>query len=412
MLFALGLFYGTEKGYELDAPVTRAQMAVMLVRLLGQEQNAVAQANAHPFTDVPAWADKFVGYLYVNKLAVGVSATKFDAAEKCTVKMYTVLALHALGYSEERADFVYNDALIFGSEKSLVNNTITAGEFTRDKMIAISYNVLLAKTKDGDILLNKLNANGSVNKENADKLLAQYVLLNEFSVVYNSAMSKIANANSFDSELYISGTGTLTNGAKDSKVEMTAARKINADDNLKMSLEATTVIDKETAYRRVYLKDGAMYFSLPAGTGQVQNVKITNGNTDAPLAVVKPSLPSDGLPNVTSEVKDGKTIYTLKINGTLAENPDILQSLDALIAFPDITVKSLAVNIFYTFDKSASLINVAKKGNIIGEIASGGKLDFNFDTTEEYAEKVVIEFPDDLDGYTDVTNRIGAETQT
>ena len=36
----LGLFQGTEQGYELDRTMTRAEGAVMLVRLLGGEAEA------------------------------------------------------------------------------------------------------------------------------------------------------------------------------------------------------------------------------------------------------------------------------------------------------------------------------------------------------------------------------------
>lgn len=37
----LGLFRGTEQGYELDRTMTRAEGAVMLTRLLGGEQEAL-----------------------------------------------------------------------------------------------------------------------------------------------------------------------------------------------------------------------------------------------------------------------------------------------------------------------------------------------------------------------------------
>lgn len=39
-LHSLGLFQGTNNGYELDQQVTRAQAAVIMVRLLGAENEA------------------------------------------------------------------------------------------------------------------------------------------------------------------------------------------------------------------------------------------------------------------------------------------------------------------------------------------------------------------------------------
>ena len=46
----------------------------MLTRLLGAEKTALAGNWKHPFTDVPQWADKYVGWLYQNGLTKGVSA--------------------------------------------------------------------------------------------------------------------------------------------------------------------------------------------------------------------------------------------------------------------------------------------------------------------------------------------------
>jgi hypothetical protein len=182
-LASLGVFKGTDVGYELDATATRAQAAVLLTRLLGQEQNAAANPQLHPFTDVPDWASAAVGYLYANKLTNGPAATKYSPDEKCTAQMYATFALRALGYSDATGDFAYADALDYGAEKLLVNDALAGGEFTRDKMVAVSYNALLASVKGGDgTLLAKLNADGVVNKDAADKLLAQYATLNGFNL--------------------------------------------------------------------------------------------------------------------------------------------------------------------------------------------------------------------------------------
>ena len=59
----MDLFSGTENGYELDRAPTRAEAAVMLVRLLGGAQDAEANTYETPFTDVPAWAQPYVGWL-------------------------------------------------------------------------------------------------------------------------------------------------------------------------------------------------------------------------------------------------------------------------------------------------------------------------------------------------------------
>ena len=51
-LAALGLFRGTENGYELDRAPTRAEALVMLIRLLGREEEALAYDGDCPLADV------------------------------------------------------------------------------------------------------------------------------------------------------------------------------------------------------------------------------------------------------------------------------------------------------------------------------------------------------------------------
>lgn len=54
-LYSLGLFLGTNKGYELNNSLTREQSAMLLVRMLGALETAEAGSYTHPFTDVAPW---------------------------------------------------------------------------------------------------------------------------------------------------------------------------------------------------------------------------------------------------------------------------------------------------------------------------------------------------------------------
>ena len=57
---ALGLFKGSDtaygSGYDLEQPPTRIQGLIMFLRLLGEEETALATTAQNPFADVPAWA--------------------------------------------------------------------------------------------------------------------------------------------------------------------------------------------------------------------------------------------------------------------------------------------------------------------------------------------------------------------
>ena len=62
-LHTLGLINGTgASGYALESPATRAQAAVLLVRLAGAQQDAAADNWFSGYRDVPAWASRAVHY--------------------------------------------------------------------------------------------------------------------------------------------------------------------------------------------------------------------------------------------------------------------------------------------------------------------------------------------------------------
>ena len=99
MLCDLGLFRGTENGFELEKPMTRAEAAAMTVRFFGAEQETLAGDWSHPFTDVPQWADKYVGWLYQNELTRGTSASTYGAEENVTCEQYNTFLARALSTS-------------------------------------------------------------------------------------------------------------------------------------------------------------------------------------------------------------------------------------------------------------------------------------------------------------------------
>ena len=88
----LGLFANSPENFELDRAPTRVEGAVMLVRLLGKENQALQKAWSHPFTDVPKWADRHIGYLYQHNLTKGVGGGKFAPADLMTAKQYVTLS--------------------------------------------------------------------------------------------------------------------------------------------------------------------------------------------------------------------------------------------------------------------------------------------------------------------------------
>lgn len=183
-LEALGLFRGTEQGYDLDRAPTRAEAAVMLVRLLGEEADALTMEYTAPFTDLESWQQPYIQYLYENGLTTGVSDTAYAPEQRCSAQMYAAFMLRALDYSEEGEDFVYSDAVAFAEQIGLFDPAVVdAADFLRDDVVAASYTALSLQPKVAeDTLLDQLVADGSVDAAAAkpyQSLFGTYALYRE-----------------------------------------------------------------------------------------------------------------------------------------------------------------------------------------------------------------------------------------
>ncbi|MFC0211808.1 S-layer homology domain-containing protein [Paenibacillus chartarius] len=161
-LFSLKLFQGTELGYELDKPFTRAQGAVMLLRLFGWEQAAAVYTvdSTFPFQDVPAehWAQRYIGFAYSKGLVRGVSDSGFAPDGLMTGTQFTALVLRALGYGETEPDsaaaLAVSNGLLTDTDRSRLLETAS---FLRGDMVEVAYRAVSAKIRDsGKTLLQKL----------------------------------------------------------------------------------------------------------------------------------------------------------------------------------------------------------------------------------------------------------------
>jgi len=166
----LGLFRGTDTGFELDREPTRLEGAVMFVRLLGAEGEALQQNYAHPFTDVPGWGDPYVGYLYKHELTNGISEIEFGSYISLKAISYLTFVLRSLGFSDEGSypDFTWNNAVLFAYQSGYISYStfleLITEEFLRGNVARVSYEILSAGQKDRGIsLIEKLVANGAVD---------------------------------------------------------------------------------------------------------------------------------------------------------------------------------------------------------------------------------------------------------
>lgn len=102
MLYDLGLFKGRGEGdFVLNEKMTREEAAVMVVRFLGGETEAMEKAFSHPFTDVSPWAANYVGWLYENGFTKGISADKYGGKNLVTCWQYSTFLSRAIRGNED-----------------------------------------------------------------------------------------------------------------------------------------------------------------------------------------------------------------------------------------------------------------------------------------------------------------------
>ena len=166
-LYALGLVGGYGKNadgsvnFALGDKLTRAQAFVLVVRFTGAEKDATANVQKNPFTDVPAWANPYIGYVYANGITKGVSETKFDPDTEVSEAAFLTIMLRVLGYDDGAGDFKWDDPYTLAKTVGLCD--AKSNPLNRGGAFDICYRALTATPKRGDKLCDRLVQSGAVD---------------------------------------------------------------------------------------------------------------------------------------------------------------------------------------------------------------------------------------------------------
>lgn len=198
LLKKLGLFQGTgddEDGnpmFELDREPTRAEGLVMLIRLLGEEEAALACEEECPFEDVPEWFEKYAAYGYAMGYTNGISETEFDPDTDMTATQYLTFILRSLGYISGE-DFEWDSAWTLTDKLG-----ITDGEFDEDNndllrgdVALVSLATLFVEVKEGNKLITVLIEAKAVEAEAAMAVVEE--LAEAGAIAPETALSTIEN---------------------------------------------------------------------------------------------------------------------------------------------------------------------------------------------------------------------------
>lgn len=263
-LHEMGLFQGTQNGYDLDRTPTRAEAAVMLVRLLGKEAEVKTLTYTAPFTDLKGWEKPYVQYLHSNGLVNGTSRMTFNPTGKCTAQMYATFLLRALGYSDT-ADFSYANAIETAREQGIYDTgIINTQNFLRDDAAAASYTALSVSPKNSEgTLLDQLVSENAITEADVKRyqsLFSSYAQYREATAGMDALLHYSVNSE-LASPVVVTRDGKTVMQVQTSETTVFDREKNELLTDRKMTLSAPNISDKQFLTQS-YLSDGALYHKL------------------------------------------------------------------------------------------------------------------------------------------------------
>lgn len=175
----LGLLIGDDDGnLDLDAELTREMGVVLLVRLLGAEEDALALTDAEiaaalkDYTDkedISFWAEAYVAYATDAGYLAGRDDGSLDPKANLLGKDYATMILRAMGYEVDAEGWAIATTLLAEVDGLSVAQAIKFNDkaLIRDDAAGITYAALLGETADEETLIAALVAAGAVDADDA-----------------------------------------------------------------------------------------------------------------------------------------------------------------------------------------------------------------------------------------------------
>lgn len=270
--------YGITETYLLKN-TTRLQAAIMYLRLLGLEDEALLFEEGLTFDDANTvqWEGgrRILSYLKNNPDLgwVGMSDGSFAPYKELTAQEYYKVMLEALGYNEDE-DFSWSEVFAYAHMLGLgVAKNVT--QFTNNDVAIVTVEVLQAEHVSGDLLIDRLVGQGLIELEKAMEVGLVKTTPNDHYVI---------EFFSSDADMILPADGI-------SSVTVTATFK-----------------DKESGELIEF--DGLMEFEASLGTLPMKEVTIVDGR--ASVVIYTPDLDEDGVGYLTATVKSSNSVIDYK----------------------------------------------------------------------------------------------------
>lgn len=301
-LHTLGLINGTgTSGYALESPATRAQAAVLLVRLAGAQQDAAADNWFSGYRDVPTWASRAVHYaVHQGWIDSPASAgLDFHPDTAITADEWFTFLLRMLGYDDAAGDFSPDSAALFAQHIGLTPQAST-GSLSRGQLFVLLESALSFSYKDGSAtVISRLIDRGIVSRAAANALgfLSPVLTARQVAERYTAA--------AFHLDVY--------------------TRQIELDIDMPMVNASGFFISADgLAVTNYHTIEDSVHAVATLSTGEVYPVqRVLYYDPDADIAVIQISKTSrsghvtsafahlDIAPSGTRDVRPGDPVYTL-----------------------------------------------------------------------------------------------------
>lgn len=301
-MHTLGLVNGTgASGYALESPATRAQAAVLLVRLAGAQQDAAADNWFSGYRDVPAWASRAVHYaVHQGWIDSPASAgLDFHPDTAITADEWFTFLLRMLGYDDDAGDFSPDSAALFAQHIGLTPQAST-GSLSRGQLFVLLESALSFSYKDGSAtVISRLIDRGIVSRAAANALgfLSPVLTARQVAERYTAA--------AFHLDVY--------------------TRQIELDIDMPMVNASGFFISADgLAVTNYHTIEDSVHAVATLSTGEVYPVqRVLYYDPDADIAVIQISKTSrsghvtsafahlDIAPSGTRDVRPGDVVYTL-----------------------------------------------------------------------------------------------------
>ena len=154
-----GSYTGYGSGFDLEMMPTRLQALIMFIRVLGEEEAALANTELPPFSDIypDTNAARYVGYAYKMGYTNGYKDGTWRPGGATNIYQYCEFLLRALKYSS-----VSNTDISDAPQRAHTANLMSSvdlisminDQFLRAHLVYLSYNALEVPDADSGILLH------------------------------------------------------------------------------------------------------------------------------------------------------------------------------------------------------------------------------------------------------------------